>query len=152
MPPNLLTSQTYGLEIINSTQIFPWWNVNASYSIFRTLMDGTNIDESYSNEGVSWNAKLTTDFNLPLDVDLQLTGNYTAPEIEAQGRDLARYYLDLSLQRNFFEDKMSLSVSFRDIFDTRNFAGENFGRDFSQTFEYKRESQIFLVTVGYNIL
>lgn len=148
-PTNLLTSETYGLEIINTTQIFKWWNLNASYSIFQSNVDGSNLDDSFTNDGLSWNAKLTTDFSLPYDIDLQLTGNYTAPEIEAQGRDLARYYLDVSLQKPLLDDKADISVSFRDIFDTRNFRGENFGNDFLQTFEYKRESRIILVSAGY---
>ncbi|MGK7394129.1 MAG: TonB-dependent receptor domain-containing protein [Candidatus Cyclobacteriaceae bacterium M3_2C_046] len=149
-PTNLLTSETYGLEIINTTEIFPWWNMNASYSIFQTSVDGSNLDADYTNNGLSWNAKLTTDISLPYDIDLQLTGNYTAPEIEAQGRDLARYYLDVSLQRPFLDDQANVSLSFRDVFDTRNFQGENFGENFQQRFNYNRESQIVLLSLGYN--
>ncbi|WKN30633.1 TonB-dependent receptor [Porifericola rhodea] len=148
-PTNLNTSQTYGLELITTSQLFEWWSVNASYSIFQTNVDGTNVDQSFNNDGVSWNAKLTTDLSLPYNIDFQLTGNYTAPEIEAQGRDLARYYTDISLQRGFLDNKLDLSVSLRDVFDTRRFAGENYGEDFLQTFEYKRESRILLVSLGY---
>lgn len=149
-PANLNTSMTYGFELIGTAQITNWWSFNGSYSIFRTEVDGTNLDSDFTNSGYSWNVKVTTDVNLPYDVDFQLTGNYTAPEIEAQGRDLARYYIDMSLQRKFMNDRANVSVSFRDIFDTRNFAGENFGPNFVQNFEYKRESQILLVTLGYN--
>lgn len=149
-PTNLNTSMTYGFELIGTAQITEWWSFNGSYSIFRTEVDGSNLGADFTNSGYSWNAKVTTDVNLPYGVDFQLTGNYTAPEVEAQGRDLARYYIDLSLQRQFFNDKANVSVSFRDIFDTRNFAGENFGENFTQDFEYKRESQILLVTLGYN--
>ncbi len=149
-PANLNTSMTYGFELIGTAQITEWWSFNGSYSIFRTEVDGTNLGADFTNAGYSWNAKVTTDVNLPYGVDFQLTGNYTAPEIEAQGRDLARYYIDMSLQRSFLQDKANVSVSFRDIFDTRNFAGENFGENFTQDFEYKRESQILLVTLGYS--
>ena len=150
-PTNLNTSMTYGFELIGTAQLTNWWSFNGSYTFFRTEVDGTNLGADFTNAGYSWNAKVTTDVNLPFGIDFQLTGNYTAPEIEAQGRDLARYYIDLSLQRSFLEEKANVSLSFRDIFDTRNFAGENFGQDFEQTFEYKRESRIFLVTFGYNI-
>lgn len=148
-PQNLNTADFYGVELINTTQITDWWNMNASYSIFQSKIDGTNLDNSFTNSGVSWYAKLTTDISLPLDVNLQLTGNYFAPEIEAQGRDLARYYLDASLQRYFWDKRFSLSASFRDVFDTRNFAGESYGPDFFQTFESKRETQIVLLTASY---
>lgn len=103
-PSNLLSSTTYGLEFINMTEIFPWWNVNASFSIFQSEVDGSNIDSNFTNKGVSWSTKFTSDFDLFYGIDFQLVGNYTAPEVEAQGRDLARYYIDMSLQRSFLDD------------------------------------------------
>lgn len=33
----------------------------------------------------------------------EVTANYTAPDIEAQGRDFAGYYADVSFQRNFIK-------------------------------------------------
>jgi len=151
-PQNLNTADLYGFEFINTTQLTNWWNLNASYSIFESRIDGTNLDDSFTNRGLSWYAKVTTDISLPLDINLQFTGNYFAPEIEAQGRDLARYYIDGSLQRYFFDKQLTLSASFRDLFDTRNFRGENFGPGFEQRFERKRETQIILITASYNFI
>ncbi|MFP4093101.1 MAG: TonB-dependent receptor domain-containing protein [Cyclobacteriaceae bacterium] len=150
-PTNLNTSTTYGVELINTTQLTDWWSLNASYSLFRIEVDGTNLDNSFTNAGISWNAKLNTDFKLPYEVNLQFTANYDAPEIEAQGRDLARYYLDMSLQRPIFDEKGSVSLSLRDVFDTWRFAGENAGSDFVQTFEYKRETRILLLSMRYSL-
>ena len=47
-PSNLLSSTTYGLEFINMTEIMPWWNVNASFSIFQSEVDGSNIDSNFT--------------------------------------------------------------------------------------------------------
>ena len=149
-PENLNTSITYGFELINTTELYPWWSFNASYSLFRTEVDGSNLGAEYSNTGLSWYAKFTSDFQLPYDMALQLTGNYTAPEIEAQGRDLARYYLDASIQRSFLEERARVSISVRDVFNTRRFAGENYTSEFFQTFERKRESRILLVNLRYS--
>jgi outer membrane receptor protein involved in Fe transport len=148
-PANLNSSMTYGVEIINSTELSRWLSFNASYSLFQIQVDGSNLNASFTNKGLSWYAKLTTDVKLPHKIGLQLTGNYTAPEIEAQGRDLARYYLDMSVKKSFFEDKASLSVTLRDMFNTRRYAGEN-SENFRQTFLSKRETRIFLVSMSYN--
>ncbi len=149
-PENLNTATTYGFEIINTTDLYSWWSFNASYSLFRSVVDGTNLGPDFNNTGLSWYAKLTTEFQLPQEVGLQLTGNYTAPEIEAQGRDLARYYVDASLRRTFFKDQASVSVTLRDVFNTRRFAGENYTSEFFQTFERQRESRILLLNLRYS--
>ncbi|UZR99375.1 TonB-dependent receptor domain-containing protein [Chondrinema litorale] len=150
-PLNLNNAMTYGLELINTTQLTNWWNMNFSYSIFQTQVDGTNLNADYTNKGLSWYAKLNTDFSLPLDVDMQITANYRAPEVEAQGKDLARYYMDLSFQKSFMDDKANATLSIRDLFNTRSFRGENFGEDFFQEFEYKRESRIALLSLSYSL-
>ena len=148
-PENLTSGTTYGIELINTTEFTPWWNVNVSYSLFRALIDGTNLDANFTNDALAWNAKLVSNFVLPGGVDLQFTGNYESPEAEAQGFDDARYYLDASVRRNFLGEKGSVSVSIRDVFDTYQFGSSAETERFRQYFTYKRDSRMVLVTVGY---
>lgn len=149
-PANLLSSQSYGLEFIGVSEVSDWYSVNGGITLFRIAVDGSNISEDFTNSGFSWNAQLTQDFKLPLGLNLQVVGNYDSPEVEAQGRDLARYSIDTSLQRSFFEDKASVLLSVRDVFNTRRFAGETLTNTFSQEFRAKRETRIMLVTARYN--
>ncbi|MGB3618208.1 MAG: TonB-dependent receptor [Catalinimonas sp.] len=149
-PQNLATSQTAGLELINRTEITDWWSLNGGLSFFYTTVDGTNLDAGFTNDGLAWNARLTTELQLPWDVSFQATGNYTAPEIEAQGRDLARYFLDVSARRSFLDERASVGVTLQDLFDTSNFRSENAGSTFSQTLLYKRETRILLLNFSYS--
>ena len=148
-PENLASGTTYGIELINTTEFTPWWNVNVSYSLFRALIDGTNLDADFTNDALAWNAKLVSNFVLPGGVDLQFTGNYESPEAEAQGFDDERYYLDASVRRNFLGEKGSVSVSVRDVFNTYQFGSSSETERFRQYFVYKRDSRMVLVTVGY---
>ncbi|MBD8489908.1 TonB-dependent receptor [Echinicola sp. CAU 1574] len=149
-PENLNSGQSYGLEFIGIADITPWWNLNGSISLFQSRVDGSNLGEEFVSKGFAWNSKLTTDFKLPLDLTLQLVGDYESPEIEAQGRDFARYSMDATLLKNFLEDKLSLSVSVRDVFNTRNFGGYNQSDDFYQEFRAEWESRIALFSARYN--
>jgi outer membrane receptor protein involved in Fe transport len=149
-PQNLNYGETFGLELIHTAEISDWWNVNGSVSFFGQFVDGTNIDDQYINSGLTWSAKISSDFDLPYDVDLQIVGNYTAPEIEAQGRDLPRYFVDATLQRKFFQNKLTASLIFRDVFDIREFRGENSGDDFYQEIRFKGETRIILGSLKYN--
>ncbi|MEQ9440008.1 MAG: outer membrane beta-barrel family protein [Cyclobacteriaceae bacterium] len=147
-PTNLTSGTTYGLEFITTSQINGWWDVNGSVSFFRAIIDGTNLNDDYSNEAFAWNAKFTSSFALPADINMQITGNYEAPEAEAQGFDDARYYADVSFQRSFGE-KSQVSVSMRDVFNTYQFGSEARTEEFRQYFVYKRDSRRIYVTYSY---
>nr|WKN37529.1 outer membrane beta-barrel family protein [Tunicatimonas sp. TK19036] len=147
-PTNLASGTTFGLELITTSQINEWWDINGSVSFFRSIIDGTNVNNTFSNEAFAWNAKFTSSFALPADINMQLTGNYEAPEAEAQGFDDARYYADVSFQRDFGE-KSQVSVSVRDVFNTYQFGSEARTEEFRQYFVYKRDSRRIYVTYSY---
>ena len=149
-PTNLKIGQFYGLEFIGLAEIAKWWDINGSISLFQSKMDGSNLGNEFVSKGFAWNSKITTDFKLPLDFNLQFVWDYESPEIEAQGRDFSRYSMDATLLKNFFENNFSLSVSVRDIFNTRNFGGYNRSRTFYQEFLAEWESRIVLFSANYN--
>jgi hypothetical protein len=149
-PANLNNSESYGVEIIGVSELMPWWTVSGSVTGFGIKVDGSNIGEEFVNSGYAMNTKLTSDIKLPWSITVQMVFNYESPEIEAQGKDLAQYYMDASIQKSFFNRKGVLSVSARDVFNTRQFSGINQSSTFSQSFTRKRETQIILVSARYN--
>lgn len=149
-PENLLSARSYGVEFIGISEVNEWYSLNGGVTLFRIDVDGSNISEEFTNSGFSWNVKLIQDFKLPYGFHFQLAANYDSPEIEAQGRDLAQYFVDASIQRSFFKEKGNLSLSLRDVFDTRIFAGNALTNRFSQDFYAKRETRILLMTARFN--
>lgn len=150
MPTNLLSGTDYGLEFIGTSTIASWWDVNGSVSLYRSIIDGSNLNQGYTNANFAWNAKLVSSMILPWDLSFQITGNYDSPEVEAQGFDYARYYIDMSFQRKLFGDKGSISLSLRDIFNTYQFGGENSTDEFVSTFLYKRDTRRAYLSFQYN--
>lgn len=148
-PANLSTAESFGAELIGVADLRPWWNVAGSVTGFNIVVDGSNLSEEFTNSGWAYNTKLTSEFSLPFDVNLQCVLNYESAEIEAQGRDLEQYSFDVNLQRSILDDRGSLSLSVRDIFDTRRFAGFNNTATFSQEFYRKRETRIVLLSARY---
>ncbi|SEJ75270.1 Outer membrane cobalamin receptor protein [Cyclobacterium xiamenense] len=148
-PANLNTAVSYGVEFIGITDVLPWWNINGSVTAFRIQVDGSNVGEEFINQGFAWNSKLMNSFELPKNFSLQFVANYESAEIEAQGRDLAQYYMDVNLQKSFWENKGALSLSLRDVFDTQRFAGNSLTNTFRQTFYAKRETRILMVSGRY---
>lgn len=148
-PANLSEAQSYGVEVIGLAEIGERLTLSGSVTAFGISVDGSNLSEEFVNDGYAANTKTAVDYRLPAGINLQVVFNYDSPEIEAQGEDLAQYYVDMSLQRNFFDDRASLSVSARDIFDTRRFASNSITNTFSQSFYAKRETRIVLLSARY---
>ncbi len=149
-PENLLSAESYGLELIGTGEVSKWYSINGGLTLFRISVDGSNIGEEFTNSGFAWNVKVTQDFKLPFGFNFQLAGNYESPEIEAQGRDLAQYFIDGTLQKSLLNNKGSLALSVRDIFDTRRFAGFARTNSFSQDFYSKQETRIVLLSARFN--
>ena len=125
--------------------------MNLSYSIFQRYIDGSNIDQNFTNKNIAWNTKVVTELTLPFNIMLQANFNYESAEVEAQGKDFARYAVDASLAKSFSDEKIRVSISARDIFNTRRYGGTSFGDDFFQERSFKPESRLLFLSLGIKI-
>ena len=98
-PYNLREEDAYGAEFISSFQPIQWWKTDLNLNFYRAIIDGSNLDESFKSDTYTWFARLTSRFTLWGNTDLQLRGNYNAPQQRPQGKRLGAAYLDLSSTR-----------------------------------------------------
>ncbi|MHA7131387.1 TonB-dependent receptor [Algoriphagus namhaensis] len=149
-PDNLLFAETYGLEFIGTAELTDWYSLNGGMTFSRIVVNASNISEEFTNDGFTYNAKLNQDFKLPKGFNFQIAANYESPEIQAQGRSLSVYFVDMSVQKSFWEAKGSLTLAVRDVFDTRRYAGNSLTNSFSQEYFSKDETRILLLSARYN--
>ncbi|MDG1278541.1 MAG: outer membrane beta-barrel family protein [Algoriphagus sp.] len=149
-PENLNFAQLYGVEFIGTAELTDWYSLNGGMTFSGIEVNASNISEEFTNKGFTWNAKLNQDFKLPLGFNFQIAANYESPEIQAQGKSLAVYFIDTSIQKSFLERKGSVTLSVRDIFDTRRYAGNSLTNSFSQDFYSKQETRIILLSARFN--
>ena len=99
----------------------------------------------------SWNARMTSRFTF-FDSDLQLRLNYRGPRQSAQGESRAVTSVDLGWSKDFLEKKnLSLTLSVRDLFNSRRRAGLTFLDDFFQQSEFQWRSRTATLTLSYRI-
>jgi hypothetical protein len=143
-------AQLFGVEFIGTAELSDWYSMNGGLTLTAIEIDASNISEEFTNSGFNWNAKLNQDFKLPFGINFQVAANYESPEIQAQGESKAVYFIDSSIQKSFFENKGSLTLSVRDVFDTRRYAGNSLTNDFSQDSFSKQETRIVLLSARFN--
>jgi hypothetical protein len=148
---NLSKGISYGVDFILEQELAKWWRFNASFSYFRTIIEGNSIDGNISTDNYSWTSKLNSTMTLMKNLSIQISGNYRAPIITPQGKMYATYSADIAVKKDFFKDKFSVSIRISDIFNTQKWENEAFGTGFSAYMYNKRQSQAAYLTLSYKI-
>ena len=80
----------------------------------------------------------------------QLTGDYSAPRLIAQGKETASYAIDLGLRQTFLDKKISLNLMVRDLLNSRSRNTITWGNSFYQTNESYFHGRMIGLTATYN--
>ncbi|NIJ53130.1 outer membrane receptor protein involved in Fe transport [Dyadobacter arcticus] len=129
-PENLGTEDAYGVEFTSSFTPFPWWKMDGSFNFFRAITDGTSLDEDFQSDTYSWFVRAMSRFTLWKSTDVQLRGNYEAPQQTPQGRRKALATLDLAATRDILKNNGTLTLSVIDVFNSRKFRSITEGPNF----------------------
>jgi outer membrane receptor protein involved in Fe transport len=89
-------------------------NLNGQYNIINATIDGIDL----SNRGYNGFAKLMMQYKQNDKLSFQLNGNYESPEIIPQGRTISRYFIDLSLRKDF-GNRWSMNLSANDLLNSK---------------------------------
>lgn len=113
-------ANTYGAEVIVRVPIVKWWNTTTNFNLYQTDINADNLSQGLSNSGFSWFAKVNSDMKLFNLYTLQLTGNYNAGNVIAQGKVLASGGMDAAIKRDFLpHNAATLILSLSDVFNTQ---------------------------------
>jgi iron complex outermembrane receptor protein len=118
-PVNLGIRNAYGVELNLTHDFAEWWKTSSDFNFFRAAVSGNFREVDYSADITSWSGRVNNRFDLFDRLQLQLTFEYNAPRNTPQGRDLGIYAVDLGASMDILAGKGTLTLSGRDIFNTR---------------------------------
>jgi outer membrane receptor protein involved in Fe transport len=149
MSANLNKGITYGAEFTAKVQLMPFWDATANFNFFKNEIYGSNLSSGLNNSGSSWFTKLNSNFRLPKNFSVQVSGSYEAPKVAAQGRVLEVYWLDVAVRKNFLNNKANLVFNISDIFNTRKYTTLYDFPGAQQSIYRDRETRIANITLTY---
>jgi outer membrane receptor protein involved in Fe transport len=151
LPENLRKEIAWGAEFTGAWTPAKWWKLDMNVNLFHADIDGSNILASYKASTFTWFARQTSKFTLPDNIEMQLRGNYEAPQKTAQGQRLAVYYVDFSVSKDIIKGKGTVNLNVLDVFNSRRDRRVGTGPNFftESNFQFRRR-QINL-TIGYRI-
>ncbi|MDO5509988.1 MAG: TonB-dependent receptor [Weeksellaceae bacterium] len=156
-PINAGTMERWGGEFVFSAPIQRWWRLFGNANIFAFKQDAVYDDpisgQQYdlSGEGVTWFARLSNNFSLDNNWEIQLNGFYRGPQANAQTLRKAIMGLDFGISKDLFNRDATLSFNVRDIFNTRRRRAENYGADWISQMDSQWNVRTFTLTFSYRI-
>lgn len=162
-PINVGTEQRYGGDLTFTYKPWKWWNIMGNVNLFGYKTDGEQTDSytdpdsgettstttNFDGKGFSWFGRLSNSFTLPSDFSIQLAGFYRDGTKTAQSTRKSMYSVDLSVNKDLFNDKATISLNINDLFNTRVFEVYSFGDNFSVDSRYRWSVRSVNLTFTY---
>ena len=94
-------------------------SVNPAFSVFHTRSTGQYNEIDLSTDDFAWTGSLKTTIKPEKRTEVQIFLNYNSPLSLPQFRLGEIYYADISVRRSFLDNKLSVSLTMTDVFNTR---------------------------------
>lgn len=146
---NLNRGVSYGTEFVLSQRFSNRWNVNATLSYFRSIIEGRGAQMDAENDSYSWSGRLMSNTNLGNGWSFQVNGFYRSPIIMLQGEMDAMYAVNAAVRKNVLGNTGTITLNFSDIFNTMRFSMHNYGDNFTMDMERWRTSR--QITIGFSL-
>ncbi|TGD80770.1 TonB-dependent receptor domain-containing protein [Hymenobacter wooponensis] len=138
---NFGQATSYGAELSLNQPLAKWWRLTASGSLFQNTVTAATGNEA-NRRVVSGTARLMNSFTPTPKLDIQVTGNYRAAAVTAQGRISPVGSMDVALRQRLFNDRGAVTLRVSDVFNTQRNRTETYTEGFRATYYNKWESRV----------
>jgi len=149
-PSNIGIQNAYGVEFNLSNDITDWWNTNLNFNLYSATITGNESVYNLNSEFFSWNTRFSSKMKFS-GYNLQITGNYRAPEDTPQGETLSMWWLDFGLSTDILDNNATLTLSGQDVFSTRLRRSIVNGETFYRESDYQWRAGQVTLTFTYRI-
>lgn len=156
---NIAKSQRSGVELVAKNRLFSVLDLTTTVNGYYYVLDGFTYDYTHlgasditvsdGNNTFSWDARIMAAVALPYGISAQATGGYRSKSIVAQGESAASYSLDMGVRKSFFNRKLSLSLTGRDLLNSRTRSSVTYGDNFYNDSYSKFGQRTFMLTASY---
>lgn len=151
---NLAVNKSAGLELILSTEVGRFANINLNSNIFYNTIDASELGFTQKKSDITFSLNASVSLNLTKSTIWQFTSNYTGERLTAQGKRLPSYVLNTGIRQDFLKRKLALTLTVSDVFNSLRFKNEIDTPDLQRYENRRRTSRIiyggFTFNFGYS--
>ncbi len=149
-PENIGTADDYGLDINASYSGLKWLRLDANGNFFRATSSGSFEEFSFDVDNFTWFGRLTARISF-WDSDVQIRSNYRGGRQTAQGSTRGLGSIDLGWSKDFLNDNLTVTLSVRDLFNSRKRNSLVEFENFFQQSEFQWRARSTTLSFSYRI-
>ena len=143
-------SYKLGLDLDVTYKICKSFIVNPGFSVFHINSTGKYNEIDLSTNNVAWSGNIKTLYKPDTKTEVSLLLNYNSPIALPQFNLSSIYYADFGIRRNFLSNKLAMSLTLTDIFNTRKWIIMSDNSVFKLQNDSKTDSRILWFGFTYN--
>ena len=132
-PVNLDYENRYGFELNTMYNPLPWWRLSWDFNYYGYRQNGAYEGVDYSSNNQTWTTRINTRMRFAKNLSIEGTFNYRGRNEDIQAVNKGQYRVNAAISKDFFNEKMSLTVSGVNIFDSyinqQNFTTASYQRE-----------------------
>lgn len=134
------------IEFNNDGIFSTYGTITVSRSAFKDI----NTPSQFNNT-TAWGLRLSQQIKLKKNWIFDLSETYRAPRFEPQRKFKSQFFIDFNVSKKFGNNKGSITLNFRDIFNNRIFANEVRGSNFLIDRSFKFQTQRITLGLQYTV-
>jgi len=128
-----------------------WLRLDGNANLFRAQTSGEYNGQNFDVDTYSWTGRLTSRFTFWDGADFQIRTNHRAGRETQQGTRGAITSFDLGFTKDLLNKNLTLTLSVRDLLNSRKRIYERFGPDFYEDGEFQWRARSVSLTANYRI-
>jgi outer membrane receptor protein involved in Fe transport len=148
---NINDDYSTGLEGMVNWRPAKWVNLSGSATFFNYRLNTILSGDTIARNTNTWSSRMNVIFNFGPNTRFQISGDYSAPSVSAQGTTTSMYGMNLAIKQDFLKNMLSVSLNVRDVFATyhRGFT-TNTSRIYSENNMW-REAPVVMLNLTYRL-
>lgn len=149
-PYNIGVEDAFGIEANFSYDPFRWFNLNGNANFYKAMTEGSFENQKLEREAVTANFRLNSRIKWG-KLNLQVSGDYRAPEKTIQGERKSFYSMDLGANIDVMKNKGTITLSIQDVFNSRKWRGTLVTPSLIEESEFQWRSRQVRLSFSYRI-
>ncbi|MCX6842212.1 MAG: TonB-dependent receptor [candidate division WOR-3 bacterium] len=150
-PRNVGNDRSLGVELSATVSPFKWLTLNPSADLSDYRVEGTLLGQDFSHRSFTWSTSLDLDVHMPFGTQMQVSGNYSAPTVTSQGRDVGGFDTDVAVKQSLLNRALSITLRVGNLLGIASWKSVSEGDGFYSSISYRMEPRVITLAVSYNL-